>query len=72
MFNLNYNFMVHQTSVHLKLDNGLLSRLNAICYSACVNRNYAINKMIETCLFCCELQLEKSKSVHFFVGYGKI
>ena len=58
--------MIRQYCVHLKLDNDLLSRLDRVCQVAGINRNKAINKMVDFCLFSCELQFEKTKRVHFF------
>lgn len=60
--------MVKQTSLHLKLNSDLLVRLDKVLAVANVNRNKAINMMVESIVKCCEIQLQCShgKCVHFF------
>lgn len=58
--------MVTQTSINFKLDSDLIERLDNIKCLTGINRNRILNSAVRFVVETCELQIESSKSVHFF------
>ena len=58
--------MVTQTPVNFKVDSDLIERLDNIKSLTGINRNHILNSAVRFFVEACELQIECSKSVHFF------
>lgn len=58
--------MVTQTPLNFKIDSDLVERLDNIKSLTGLNRNKILNLAVRFVVESCELQLECSKSIHFF------